>query len=383
MKLGAGPELRAPLVRFLGAPDPLPDGLKLAMAAGVLEMVGGPRDRDRARLRRFATSGGAIGLVIPKPVKGDDIPLLGGAPRDLPRAIDRSPRRRDPRGARAWARRRPKPDRESLVPSAAPALDEKRASVMSLPAVDAPVEVFATLPSTVRLAPGTFGDFVVYATQNVEVQACAVVPLSEEMPPPPPGAVAAGGEGRLTTASGRGAREAWRCRQCGAAPPGGSRAPRRPRGPSGGAAPRGGSATLRARHAGGSRAGNPRRPRGSPPAWRAKPALLPRGAASPEGSRAGAGDFPRATTAQPLLYAGLAPPSTSRVRKPMALQVHPRTLALVALSSAAAIASCSSSPSSTKTSSTTSSGGSGASGASGGSGAGGGPSTFQADPPAV
>ena len=30
------------------------------------------------------------------------------------------------------------------------------------------------------------GDFVVYATQNVEVVACAVVPLAEELPPPPP-----------------------------------------------------------------------------------------------------------------------------------------------------------------------------------------------------
>ncbi len=59
-------------------------------------------------------------------------------------------------------------------------------SVLAVPAVDTPVEVFATLPATVRVKPGEMGDFVVYATQNVEVLACAVVPLAEELPPPPP-----------------------------------------------------------------------------------------------------------------------------------------------------------------------------------------------------
>jgi arylsulfatase A-like enzyme len=184
VKLGAGPELRAPLVRFLGTPDPLPDGLRLATEAKVLELIGGPRERDRDRLRRFATSGVAVPLIVPKLAKGD-----GEGDKGL-RVICRA-RTTDRRGGeiRFGPRDGPMPtksDRSSLVPSAAPALDARRASVLSVPAGDQPVEVFATLPETVTVKPGEVGDFVVYATQNVELSACAVVPLADEIPPPPP-----------------------------------------------------------------------------------------------------------------------------------------------------------------------------------------------------
>jgi hypothetical protein len=49
-----------------------------------------------------------------------------------------------------------------------------------------PVEVFATLPEDLGINSGHFAEFVVYSTQNVELEACAVVPLSDELPPPPP-----------------------------------------------------------------------------------------------------------------------------------------------------------------------------------------------------
>jgi arylsulfatase A-like enzyme len=184
VKLGAGPELRTPLVRFLGTPDPLPEGLRIAEQGKVLEMVGGPRDRDRDRLRRFATSGVAIPLLVPSLSKADR-----DAGRPL-RALCRA-RTTDRRAGeiRFGLRDGPPPsksDRKSLVPSAAPALDPRRAAVLSVPAGDAPVEVFATLPATVAVRPGDVGDFVVYATQNVEVSACVVVPLADEIPPPPP-----------------------------------------------------------------------------------------------------------------------------------------------------------------------------------------------------
>jgi arylsulfatase A-like enzyme/HEAT repeat protein len=187
VKLGAGPELRAPLVRFLGTPDPLPEGLRIALEAKVLEMVGGPRERDRDRLRRFATSGVAMGVVVPKLGKSE-----GGGERTAKglRVLCRA-RSTDRRAGeiRVGLRSGPPPakaDRASLVPSSAPEVDARRMSVLAVPAVDTPVEAFATLPPTVTVRPGEFGDFVVYATQNVEVSACAVVPLADELPPPPP-----------------------------------------------------------------------------------------------------------------------------------------------------------------------------------------------------
>ena len=187
VKLGAGPELRAPLVRFLGTPDPLPEGLRIALDAKILELVGGPRERDRDRLRRFATSGVAMGVVVPKLGKGEG--TGEGVLKGL-RVICRA-RTTDRRAGeiRVGMRSGPPParaDHESLVPSSAPEVDAHRMSVLGIPAVETPVEAFATLPATVKVKPGEFGDFVVYATQNVEVVACAVVPLADELPPPPP-----------------------------------------------------------------------------------------------------------------------------------------------------------------------------------------------------
>jgi hypothetical protein len=190
VKLGAGPELRAPLVRFLGTPDPLPDGLRFAMAAKVLDLVGGPRERDRDRLHRFATSGVAVGMIVPRLSKeerdGEEVRAAVVPLRALCRARSTDRRAGEIRlGLRAG----PPPaklDRASLVPSSAPDVDPRKASVLAVPAVDAPVEVFAPLPPTVTVRPGEMGDFVVYATQNVEILACAVVPLADEIPPPAP-----------------------------------------------------------------------------------------------------------------------------------------------------------------------------------------------------
>jgi arylsulfatase A-like enzyme len=190
VKLGAGPELRAPLVRFLGTPDPLPEGLRIAAEGKVLDLVGGPRERDRDRLRRFATSGVAVGLIVPKLGKKE---IEGMEPPEgvVPLRVICRAKSADRRAGevRVGMRLGPPPtklDRESIVPSTAPEIDPRRMSVLAVPAVDHPVEVFATLPSTVTVKPGELGDFVVYATQNVELAACAVVPLSEELPPPPP-----------------------------------------------------------------------------------------------------------------------------------------------------------------------------------------------------
>ncbi len=179
VKLGGGAEMWPSLVRFLGTPDPLPGGLAIALDAKVLELVGGPREKDRARLRRFVTSGVAVGLVVPKGGNGTGLRVLCRA-----RATDGREGE-----LRVGLRLGPPPmklDRNSLVPTAAPELDPAKTSTLPIPAGEAPSEAFATLPKAVQVKPGAYGDFVFYATQNVEVIGCAVVPLSDELPPPPP-----------------------------------------------------------------------------------------------------------------------------------------------------------------------------------------------------
>ncbi|AKT40437.1 sulfatase-like hydrolase/transferase [Chondromyces crocatus] len=180
VKLGAGPEMRAPLVRFLGIPDPLPEGLLLAQRADVLDLIGGPRKRDLERLRRFARSGIGVGLTVPKAGNGKGLRVLCRA-----RTTD------DEAGEVRFGMRRrggppPKRDRSSLVPAAAPDLDPERSVSLSFAPGGEATEVMATLPESIGVKAGEHGDFVVYATQNVELVACAVVPLSDELPPPPP-----------------------------------------------------------------------------------------------------------------------------------------------------------------------------------------------------
>ena len=75
---------------------------------------------------------------------------------------------------------------DSLVPADAPEVDPDRSVTIEVPPGPEPREVFATLPASIAPKPGKFGQFVVYATQSVELEACAVVPLSDEIPPPPP-----------------------------------------------------------------------------------------------------------------------------------------------------------------------------------------------------
>ncbi|WP_437718554.1 sulfatase-like hydrolase/transferase [Sorangium sp. So ce448] len=180
VKLGAGPELRAPLLRMLGTPDPLPGGLGFALRADILDLLGGPRERDLGRLRRFAKSGVGLGVVIPKAGNGKGVRVLCRARTDDGRPGEV----RFGRPTRGW--RPPKRDGASLVPASAPELDPERAVTLAIPPGSEPTEAFATLPPAAGAQAGNYGDFVVYATQNVEVSACAVVPLSDEIPPPPP-----------------------------------------------------------------------------------------------------------------------------------------------------------------------------------------------------
>jgi hypothetical protein len=180
VSLGGRYELRDPLVRFLGVPDPLPGGLALAERADILAFVGGPRERELRRLREFATSGVTIGLLVPKTkhASGEGLRVICRARSDVDGEI------------RFGLADHPLGDgsRQQRVPKHAMRLVPAQAVTIALPAGPEPREVHAALPPAVRerLEPGAHGDFVVYATQGIEVEVCAVVPLSEEVPPPPP-----------------------------------------------------------------------------------------------------------------------------------------------------------------------------------------------------
>lgn len=192
VKLGAGPELRDPLVWLLGTPDPLPGGVGIALTADLLEHVGGPRASALSKLRRFARSGVAVSMVVPKPVTPKGAPPMDASSRPGIRVLCRARSLDSRRGEiRVGLRTRPgwspsTSSQDSIVPADAPELDPTRSTVLEVAPGKDIVEPFATFPEAVGVRPGDHREFVVYATQNVEVLACVVVPLSEELPPPPP-----------------------------------------------------------------------------------------------------------------------------------------------------------------------------------------------------
>ena len=179
VSLGASSELREPLVRFLGVPDPLPGGLEIAEQSGILEFVGGPRKKELERLRHYANSGIRIGLVVPKGGNGKGLRVLARA-----RCHDDSPgqlRIGLPAGAATV-----RDTNKAEVPAEVPPLDPALTVSLGVAPSEAWLELFATLPAAVaeRVAAGSYAELVVYGTQNVEIDSCAVVPLADELPAP-------------------------------------------------------------------------------------------------------------------------------------------------------------------------------------------------------
>jgi len=180
-------EIRGPLVRWLGTPDPLPGGLEVAMKIGILDIVGGPKDGDRRKLAAFARSGIVIPLIIPKVKEPSDQP----SPPHLPgaRVICRAATN-DSRGGEIRVGRAAKPigfeSRGWAVPHTKPELDPRHTTLITVPASREPLDVFTELPAGMPNRPGDAVILVVYATQNVEVSACAVVPLRGELAPRAP-----------------------------------------------------------------------------------------------------------------------------------------------------------------------------------------------------
>lgn len=180
--LHAKEELARPLVRWLGVPDPLPGGLGYAERAGILEFVGGPDAKGLKSLRAQSNLGAAVRILVPKGGNGAGVRVLVRA-----RAEGTDGRIRI--GARVDKLVYDSKREHSNTRKVTQISDHDFVSLSvpgSKPGDAAPVEVAATLPASVRAAPGRQIELVVYAERQVSIEAMALVPLADELPPPPP-----------------------------------------------------------------------------------------------------------------------------------------------------------------------------------------------------
>jgi hypothetical protein len=180
VQLGAREELAAPLIRFLGVPDPLRDGLKTALDSRILVHVGGPSERDLPRIRSRGEIGTRVRAVVPKAGNGKGVRAIvrascpkGAEPGTLVLSSSNHLLRFDSSG-------------KAIPERGVPKLDEARSLRLSLPCEGRALEVFDTLPAEVGVRPGQSSEIVLFASRNVALEAIALVPLADELPPPPP-----------------------------------------------------------------------------------------------------------------------------------------------------------------------------------------------------
>lgn len=181
VRLGGDDELVAPLVKFLGVPDPLKDGVAFAERADILDQVGGPKDRQLAELRRLANSGVDVDLVVPPGGNGRGVRLVvrarveGGGEGKI--YVQKG----------TPGRRNRSKDSESSFRNL-PTISTSKALVLevSSDAGGAAGEVATTLPSDWNAGPGRGLTLSVFADARVRIEALVVVPLADELPPPPP-----------------------------------------------------------------------------------------------------------------------------------------------------------------------------------------------------
>lgn len=170
--LGAGAEMAPPLARFLGTPDPMPEGLALALQGGFLASVGGP-DREgleRVRLGRGKTR--RLQLIVPRGGNGKGVRLLV-----LGRSVGASP------AAVRLGLELPRFGDDDLLPVE---LDPRKVAEFSLEPADAPRQLALELPAPLGLRAGAGATLALWQSEQAEITAIAVVPLADEIPPPPP-----------------------------------------------------------------------------------------------------------------------------------------------------------------------------------------------------
>lgn len=201
VSLGGKGELVVPLVRFLGVPDPLQGGLAQAQRAGILHHVGGPKAEQLRRVQSLANSGVVAHLNVPPGGNGRGVRLIvlattrGGQPGRIYLQKGTEPPRENSKDSHLKVRYRPTIEREKalevlVAPPATSGVTNAPGGAGTpgtpAPGAAAAVEIAVTLPPEWRAKPGHPFALALFADQNVQVQALALVPLADELPPPPP-----------------------------------------------------------------------------------------------------------------------------------------------------------------------------------------------------
>lgn len=188
--LGGKGDLVIPLVRFLGVPDPLQDGLAHAQKADILHHIGGPKREQLRRVRSLANSGVVTHLNVPPGGNGTGVRLVvrarargsEGGVIYLQRGTEPPPS--NSKDSKVRFRYRPTIEREkALEVRISPTQHGAGGSGVG---AEGATEVAVTLPDAWRARPGHPFPLALFADQNVEVEALALVPLADELPPPPP-----------------------------------------------------------------------------------------------------------------------------------------------------------------------------------------------------
>jgi arylsulfatase A-like enzyme len=181
VKLGAKYELVGPLTRFLGTPDPLPNGLDLAKRAGILRHVGGLSDEQLVHLRSLAARGALVKVMVPSGGNGSGRRVLVRArTNDGSTGQVRIGRRLE--GLEPAKHHVPTEGDRNEIPLVE--LDPRGAVTLEFSG-GTPSEASGTLPAEIA-GDGIEARFVVLSSPNVILEALAVVPLADELAPPAP-----------------------------------------------------------------------------------------------------------------------------------------------------------------------------------------------------
>ncbi len=168
LRLKAGAEIVKALIAQLGASEPIPRGLEAALRTKMLQHVGGPADTsENLRMKRFASTGVAVDFFVPDVAAASQVRAICLATSNGAGEIRIGRRLGYPSSN----------ERKSPIPTEAPPLDPARSLTMKVGASQEPFQVFATIPASVDVRIGKPASLVVFATENVSLEACALVPL--------------------------------------------------------------------------------------------------------------------------------------------------------------------------------------------------------------